>query len=458
MTEKNKKTTVLIVDDEESDRLFLEYHLNNWGFRPLLASNGLEALRVIQENQIKLIISDHVMPEMDGLALLKIVKERYGGIPFIMATAYGSVEKAVISIKEGANDYLQKPINPDELKATINRSINYHKISEENLKLKEHLRSLYSFQNMTTMVPAMEKALRLAEKVAKIPDTTVAIYGESGTGKEVLARAIHFAGEGMENRFVAVNCAGIPSGLLESELFGHVKGAFTGADKDRRGKFELAQGGTILLDEIGDMPWELQTKLLRVLEERSYERVGSNKTILMDCRVIAATHRNLEKLVKERKFREDLYHRANTFPITLPSLREREKDIPILANHFLGKFREHIGKKLPGISESAMNILMKYPWPGNIRELKNCIERAMILANDELISPEHLIIRNSFLEKEIFDDFVKINFDITLDRDDLSMDKIINRVLQIALERCHHNKSRAAEFLKVDRKIFYRRK
>lgn len=448
------EATILIVDDKKSDRFLLEFHIREWGFIPVAASSGTEAIEILKTNHVDLILSDMMMNGMDGLQLLNEIKARYNDIPFIIITAYGSIEKAVTSIKKGAYDYVLKPFNPDDLLATIQRSIQHQRLSRENKKLKEHLHNQYSFQNIITKSPVMMRVLKLAERVARSPMTTVAIYGESGTGKEMLARAIHFAGESMENKFVAINCAGIPSTLLESELFGHVKGAFTGADRDRRGKFDLAQHGTLLLDEIGDIPFDIQAKLLRVLQERIYERLGSNTLVKADFRVIITTHKNLENLVKEGKFREDLYHRVNIFPIVLPPLRERSDDIPLLVDLFLDQFINELGKKLPGISHAAMDILLKYHWPGNIRELKNSLERAVIMTDDELIRPEHLILAKRTADP---DECGKLHMHITLNPDEISMDSIIKRVLELALERCGNNKSLAAEFLKVNRNIFYRR-
>ncbi len=455
MGTENSKATILIVEDSEIARKTLERNLTRGGFKCLVAEDGVEALEVIEKHDVDLVLSDQQMPRMDGIELLREIKARYPDMPFILLTAHGSVTKAVISIKQGADDYLEKPCEPENLIATIRRSLSYRRLSEVNKKLKEQLCSQYCFQNIVTNSPKMRDALRLAEKVAKTPDTTVAIYGESGTGKEVLARAIHFAGERMENRFVAVNCAGIPPALFESELFGHVKGAFTGADRDREGKFELAQGGTILLDEIGDMPLDLQAKLLRVLEERVFEKVGSNKSIRADFRIIVATNKDLKQLVKEGKFREDLYHRINTFPITLPPLRERKEDIPLLVEYFIAQFRKELGKRLPGVSQKAMEVLIDYEWPGNIRELKNCLERAAILVEDELIQPEHLIITKNTSGEDFPEGKNKIN--ITLSIEEFTMDNIIDKALQTALHICNNNKTRAAELLKVDRKVFYRR-
>ena len=451
--------TILAVDDDDKCRLLLELHLKIMGFNILLAGNGVEALEILGNNHIDLIISDQIMPKMDGIRLLKEVKLKYGDIPFIMITAYGSVQKAVTSIKEGAYDYIQKPYKDDELFAVIRRALDHYRLSNENRKLKGHLKELYSFQNIVTKSPEMIKALKLAEKVAANPNTTVALYGESGTGKEILARAIHYGGARMENRFVAINCAGIPSALLESELFGYVKGAFTGADRDKEGKLDVAQNGTLLLDEIGDMPLDLQTKLLRVLEEHTYERLGSNKPVKADFRVITATHRNIKEMVKNGKFREDLYHRINIFPITLPSLRERREDIPLLVDYFLEQLRNELGKPLPGLSQKAMDIFLSYNWPGNIRELKNCLERAAILSQNELIRPEHLTIDYGLSKEEkiLSDEKDKLQIRIDLSSKETSLDTIVDNVLQKTLEKCNNNKSLAADMLKINRKIFYRR-
>jgi len=453
MKKGRTEATILIVEDSEITRKTLENKLRRSGFECLVAEDGLEALEVIERHEVDLVLSDQQMPRMDGIELLREIKDRHPDMPFILLTAHGSVTKAVISIKQGADDYLEKPYDPENLLATIRRSLSYRQLSEANKKLKEQLCSQYCFQNIVTRSPLMMQALRLAEKVARTPDTTVAIYGESGTGKEVLARAIHFAGERLENRFVAVNCAGIPPALFESELFGHVKGAFTGADRSREGKFELARGGTILLDEIGDMPMDLQAKLLRVLEERVFERIGSNKPIKADFRIIVATNKNIAELVREGKFREDLYHRINIFPITLPPLRERKEDIPLLVEYFIEQFRKELGKKLPGVSQKAMDALMSYHWPGNIREMKNCLEKAAILTGDELIQPVHLVIKE---DGPVFEDKNR-KISITLPADEFTLENVIGKTLKTALHICDNNKTRAAELLKVDRKMFYRR-
>lgn len=452
-----ESATILAVDDTPSALFLLESQLQEWGYHSIGVDSGEKALQVLKSVSVDLIISDQVMPEMDGIELLHTVKKLFEEIPFIMLTAHGSIDKAVTSIKQGADDYLIKPYNADDLKSAIQRSLNYLRLSRENKELKDYLHSLHGFQNIVFRSPEMLNAIELAAKVVESSHTTVAIYGESGVGKEVLARAIHSASEGMESRFVGVNCAGIPSNLLETELFGHVKGAFTGADRERDGKFDLAQGGTLLLDEIGDMPLELQAKLLRVLQERTYEKIGSNKQKKVNFRIVTTTHRNLETLVKEGDFRQDLFHRINSFPILLPALRNRKEDIPLLVDHFLDRFRRELGKNIPGISQAAMDILLSYDWPGNIRELKNCLERAVILIDGELIKPCHLsLIKDQ--PRNHFESNGDIQIDLRFSHSDFSLDAAVDQILQTILEKCNNNKAKAAEILKVNRKIFYRRK
>ena len=452
--------TILVVDDTDGVLKSLKIYLEKWGYTPLLSRSGREALEVLRTSKVDLVLSDQEMAGMSGIELLHEVKARDKDTPFIILTAYGSIDMAVSSMKQGADDYIQKPYDAEELQAAIRRSLEYSRLSRGYRELKNYFGSLYDFQNIITRSPLMLKALQLAEKVAASPNTTVAIYGESGAGKEVLARAIHFASGKMESRFVAVNCAGIPANLLETELFGHVKGAFTGADRDRDGRVDMAQKGTLLLDEVGDMPLELQAKLLRVIQERTYYKVGSNRQIPVDLRIITTTHRDLKRLVKEDRFREDLYHRINAYPITLPPLRDRKEDIPALADHFLKQFRNELGKQIPGISESAMQSLVNYGWPGNVRELKNCIERAAILIDGELIRPDHLNIRISASEKDFrnVQDDRKLRFELFFDRDAFSLEAAVTQLSAMVLEKCGNNKSRAADVLKVDRKHFYRRR
>jgi DNA-binding NtrC family response regulator len=449
---------ILVVDDERIIREMLAHNLKSADYQVLLASSGKEALKIMRDQRVDVILSDQVMPEMDGMELLKKVKRRHSDLPFIVITAHARLEKAVEAIRAGAFDYVPKPVNPDELLVTIQRALEFKRLEGENVKLRGHLRDLYGFEGIIAKSRNMMDVLDLAAKVARSRNTSVALYGESGSGKEVLARAIHCAGESMQNRFVAINCAAVPEGLLESELFGHVKGAFTGAERDREGKFEQARGGTLLLDEIGDLSLDLQAKLLRVLETRTFEKLGSEKMQEADFRLIVATHRNLEERMREGRFREDLYHRVNVFPIRIPPLRERREEIPLLTEHFLEKLRESLGKPLPGISSEAVEKLREYSWPGNVRELKNCLERAAILTENELIRPEHLLLTEVGAGGASEGSEGKAVFQETLDPEEVSLDAVVDRVLDQALRRFDGNKSKAAEYLKVNRKMFYRRK
>ncbi len=449
------KTRILIVDDEEICLFVLESHLLGRGYEVIRAANGHEALSLLEKMAVNLMITDLLMPGMDGIQLIHSVRERRPTLPIIVLTAQGSIESAVGAIKEGALDYLEKPFDHQTFDVVLQRALEFGRLSGENELLREHFRERFSFQNIVTQSPAMGQVLELAARVAASPKTTINLTGESGSGKEVLARAVHFASGGLPGSFVAVNCAAIPESLLESELFGHVRGAFTGAERDREGKFTLARGGTLLLDEIGDMPLSLQAKLLRVLEERTYEKVGANTPLPADFRVIAATHSNLAELVGKGTFREDLFHRINVVPITIPPLRERREDIPFLVDFFLDKFRQHQGKSLPGASKKAMELLTSYSWPGNVRELRNVLEYAAIMVSDELIRPEHLRLSSS-RPLPGTPDTHSVDYHISLSPEELSLDSLTAKVLEITLQRCGGNKSQAAAMLKVDRKRFYR--
>jgi DNA-binding NtrC family response regulator len=452
--------TILIVDDEEIFLLSLKNNLARLGYAVVPATTGREALTLLKEQSVDLVITDLNMPEMDGIELLNLIKELHPSLPVVVFTAQGSIESAVDAIRLGAFDFLEKPFNPQTFDLVLCRALEFGRLSGENQRIRGHYSERYSFQNIVTQSPAMRQVLELAARMAESPKTTISLTGESGVGKEVLARAIHFASGGIGANFVAVNCAAIPESLLESELFGHVRGAFTGADRDRDGKFTLAKGGTILLDEIGDMPLLLQAKLLRVLEERTFEKIGSNSPLRADFRVIVATHRNLAGQVQSGTFREDLYYRINVVPMTIPPLRERKEDIPLLVDFFLKLFRKHQGKVLPGVSKKSLELLKAYKWPGNIRELRNVLEYATILISDELIRPEHLRLPVTQQPVSASQGGDMIDYHVTLPVEGLTLEAIQNdftgKILDITLKRCLGNKTKAASILKVNRKIFYR--
>ena len=340
------------------------------------------------------------------------------------------------------------------------QDITERKILQDELnRIAQDERELYSFHTIVTNSSALRTQLELAARVSKARQTTVALYGESGSGKEVLARAIHTASSNLPGKFIAVNCAAIPENLLESELFGHVRGAFTGADSDREGKFSIAKGGTILLDEIGDMPISLQVKLLRVLEERTFERIGSNILVQVECRIIVSTNRDLSLLVLEGRFREDLFHRINIFPLRIPPLRERCEDIPLLCDFLLIVLRHELGRPLPGISPQAMKLLLAYRWPGNVRELRNCLERAAIIADGGMIAPEHLaIITTGSVSDSVPIAENAITYNLSLSSPDVGIDALLDQIMAITLEHCNGNKAQAARILKIGRSAYYRSK
>ncbi len=382
--------TILIVDDDELVLESLRLVLREAGYKVKSTSSPEKALAVLEKENVDLVITDLKMPTMSGIELLERIKQRKPDCPVIMITAYATVETAVEAMKKGAIDYIMKPFSADELELVVNRVFEEKKVKEENARLKDILRDMVKGDEdlLVGDHPKMKELKGLIEKIAPT-DATVLIMGESGTGKELVARMIHSLSSRRAGPYVRMNCAAIPDGLIESELFGFERGAFTGAVQSRRGKFELASGGTILLDEIGEMPLHLQAKLLRVLQEGEVDKLGG-KTISVDVRVIATTNRDLQKEVAEGRFREDLFYRLSVVPICLPPLRERREDIPALVHHFIKRYSRRIGKKIGGIEDKAMEILMNYNWPGNVRELENCIYRAVILCSGNVIREEDI--------------------------------------------------------------------
>jgi DNA-binding NtrC family response regulator len=390
------KGRILLVEDDETFRSFVQTILEDDGYQVLTAVDGLKGLQLIRKESFDLVVTDLKMPGKSGLELFRETRLDPNPPLFIFITAFGKVDQAVGAMKEGAVDFLTKPLeNPETLLALVNRAIEGQVRNREYLTLKEAEAAGLPPQELIFAGRAMQAVGKLVQDVASTT-ANVLIYGESGTGKELVAKTIHLLSPRKKGAFVPINCAAIPENLLESELFGHEKGAFTGAIQARQGKFELARGGTIFLDEIGEMPLPLQAKLLRVLQERAFERVGGSKEIKADVRVIAATNRNLQEEVAERRFREDLFYRLNVFPLPLPPLRERIDALPLLVEYFLHRFCGQIGKKLKGVEPEALGAMESYGWPGNIRELQNVMERGVILAKD--------LVRRGNLPEELLKD------------------------------------------------------
>jgi two-component system NtrC family response regulator len=384
-----EKARILIAEDEKTQRELLEGFLKKEGFLVEAVANGREALQRLGQNFFDVAVIDYKMPELDGLQTLREIRRLYPDLPVLMMTAYGTVETAVASMKEGALDYLTKPIDLEELLLILQKVIERSNLIRENQELKARLQERYTFANIIYGSLKMEEVMGLVARVAP-SQATVLIRGESGTGKELIANAIHFAGQRSQKAFVKVSCSAIPETLLEAELFGHEKGAFTGATQRRIGRFEEAEGGTIFLDEIGDLSPGTQVKLLRILQEKEFQRLGSNQTLKSDVRVITATHQNLEEAIKKGLFREDLYYRLNVISIHLPPLRERREDISPLIDHFLKKYSKLNQKPISDISKEGRTLLLRYSYPGNVRELENIIERAVVLCRGEVITTQDL--------------------------------------------------------------------
>ena len=437
---------LLIIDDEENMRHMLSSMLKKSGYRVYTASNGSEALDMVDQTLYDFILCDLKMPVMSGMEFFEAARDKLWASTVIMMSAYGSIDTAVEAMKKGAYDFISKPFKLDEVLLTLKKAEERESLKRENRWLKERIRKIqddYHFGNMVAKSKGMQAVFKIAEKVAQY-DTTVLICGASGTGKELIAQGIHFAGQRAKNSLVPVNCGGIPENLLESELFGYKRGAFTGADSDRKGLFEEADRGTIFLDEIGELPLSLQVKLLRVLQENEIRPVGDSKTKNIDVRVIAATSKNLEDEAKNGTFREDLFFRLNVMPIQLPPLKDRPEDIPILSQHFINRFNISLEKNIKGITPAAMSILLKYHWPGNVRELGNVIERAAVLAEETILVPENFPLDlGESSEREKMEDF--------FDGHSLkAAQKILEkRLITKALQATNGNRTKAARILEI---------
>ncbi len=434
------KAKIVVIDDDTSLRRVLEYNLQEEGYEVAAAASGEEGLKLFKQLQPDLVITDMKMSGMDGLKVLHCVKESSPDTLVIIITAFGTVDVAVEAMKAGAYDYITKPFNREALKLTVKKALQFSGMAEENKRLKDALRDKADFRSIVGSSAEMEKVFAMVRKVA---DTEAAVFitGESGTGKELIARSIHANSSRRDGPFVAINCSAIPRDLLESELFGHTKGAFTGAIKEKSGKFQLAEGGTIFLDEVGELLLELQPKLLRVLQEKEVELLGGTKPLKLDVRVISATSLNIEKAIAEGTFREDLYYRLSVIPIHLPPLRERRKDIPLLIKYFSVK---HGGETI-SFDKEAMEALTNFSWPGNVRELENTVERLLIMRSGEVISFGEL--PDKFREHS----HNNSNGVIRLPDEGYSLEQLEREVVVEALERNAWNQTAAARFLRIPR-------
>jgi DNA-binding NtrC family response regulator len=451
----NSAAQILIVEDKESLRTMLRLALERAGHGVLEAGDEPEAVRLLNEFRPAVVLSDLRLPTGDGFGVLRAAKELDVEIPVIVMTAYGSIEDAVSAMKEGALDFLAKPVDPDHLQLMVSRAIEQRRLLTENMLLKEELAVRRGAPQIVGEDPSLRRVLASLQRAAAT-DTTVLIEGESGTGKELFARTLHALSRRADEPFVAINCAAIPETLLESELFGHEKGAFTGAVARKPGKFEMAHRGTLFLDEIGDLPLALQAKILRALEEKRFERLGGTASIQVNVRLVAATNRGLKAAVAARRFREDLYFRLSVFPIGIPPLRERPTDVARLARFFIDRFCRDLKKKSLTLSPAALEALQQYSWPGNVRELQNCIERAVILADGDTLQPRHMNLSFASTQGETtVDPWEQVDLSGTMtDAVRRTTAEVERRKLVEALRETSNNKPRAAEILQVSYKTF----
>lgn len=445
MDEKNKQQyTILIIDDEDSQREQLSSFLSKKGFAVLTAANGLSGVEIFRNSRVDLVLTDYKMPDISGEEVLTQIREINPLTPIIIITAYGTIQNAVKLMQKNAFSYLTKPVDLLELLELIRQAKESQFLLRENELIKQTLKEKYSFDLIISNSAEMEEIINTAGRVAK-SRAAVLIRGESGTGKELIARAIHSTSDRADKPFVVVNCAALPETLFESELFGHEKGAFTGATSARKGKFEEANNGTLFIDEVGDIPLSIQVKLLRALQFGEIQKLGSNHTIKLDVRIISATNRNLEEMIKNGSFREDLLYRLNVVTLTLPPLKKRKIDIPILIRHFIQKYSELNGKNVTTITSEALNTLMKYDFPGNIRELENLIQRSVVLTRDNIIKIEDLpyYITNNSQELN------EPNFDVELGDLTQMVENLERKMIMKALEETNNNQTKAANLLNI---------
>lgn len=434
------KQRILIVEDEEKLRRVLELQLATAGYEVDKARTAEEAIPLV--DRVALVLTDLRLPGMDGLELLSLIRRQNSQVPVVVMTAFGTIETAVEAMKAGAADFLLKPFSLDHLMAVVQKALEVRALRDENLKLKEQLGVRYDFRNIVGRSRAMQEIFAVIARVAPTK-ATVLLAGESGVGKDLIARAIHYHSPRRDRPFVKINCTAIPENLMESELFGYEKGAFTGANVSKPGKFEQADTGTVMLDEIGDVPPSIQVKLLRVLQEREFERLGSNKTKHIDVRVIAATNVDLRAALEQGTFREDLYYRLNVVPLDIPPIRERKEDIPFLAEHLVARLAQDLGSPVQSISEGAVAKLLEYHWPGNVRELENVLERSIVLCNGKVLEASHIKLDvNPRPNHAAVDTFLP---------EGMSLDQFEQQIIKEALKRAAGNKSQAARLLGLTR-------
>jgi len=440
---------ILIIDDDKLVTWSLSRDLGGDGCEVTVAADAASGLTAFRDRPPDIVLLDLKLPDFDGLEVLRQIKQEAPEAIIIMMTAYATVQTAVQAVKLGATDFIKKPFAPEELKVILKRALQSQRLSQEVAEMRHHLKKKYGVSNLIGISSSMQEVFTLIHKIANSDATTVLISGESGTGKDLAARAIHYESQRSQFPFMAINCGSLPDTLLESELFGHEKGAFTDAKAAKKGLFELANCGTVLLDEIGDATASLQVKLLRFIEEKSFKRIGGTRDVEVDVRIIAATNKDLKLLVEKDRFREDLYYRLNVIPVVLKPLRKRPEDIPLLAKYFIDRFNKEFKKNVSGISAEALRILQNYHWPGNIRELRNILERIMILEEGEMILPEHFPLEFT-LEQE-----TPTTVDsIQLPAAGTALNGVEKALIQMALERTGGNQSRAAKLLRISRHAF----
>ncbi len=438
--------TIILAEDDRNTREGLKVALEGEGYQVFTAENGKEAVDILKKRSIDLVITDLRMPGMDGMEVLKEVQKNSPSTLVIMLTAYGTVENAVEAMKMGAYDYLTKPINLDRFLLIVKRALSLRKLKEDYEILKKEVEERYSFENIIGQSPKMRSIFQTILQVAPTR-ASILIQGESGTGKELIARAIHHRSDRRDKPFIAIHCAALTPTLLESELFGHEKGAFTGAVQSKPGRFELADGGTLFLDEVSEIPLSVQVKLLRVLQEQEFERVGGTRTIKVDVRIISATNTDLTQRVRENQFREDLYYRLKVVTIEVPPLRERKEDIPLLVHAFIKESSQANKKEIKGITSRALSLLQNYDWPGNVRELKNVIESMVVLSRKDILTVEDIPL---YIKEAPSEEVVKIRLGVP-------WEEIEKELIFHALKKAGGNKSKAAELLGLSRRTLYRK-